>query len=92
MVFEREPLPGHTPRVINKKRALNHFKIESSNNFPTASGLASSSSAYAAIALCLGDLFKLPLDKVKEIARLGSGSATRGCEGGLNLWPLGGVG
>ena len=80
-------MPGFIPRDTSTKSIKSHFFIESSNNFPTASGLASSSSAYAAIALCLGDLYKLPIDKIKEIARLGSGSATRSCEGGLNLWP-----
>ena len=58
---------GYSKFYINLNGKLNYgkennkyshtFLIESENNFPTASGLASSSYAYAAIALCLGDIF-----------------------------------
>ncbi len=59
--------------------------IESTNNFPTASGLASSASGYAALvgatnaALGLG----LSLDAMSAIARRGSASAARSVFGGF---------
>src|SRR5690606_28444817 len=72
-----------------------HFKIETSNSFPHSSGIASSASGMAALALCLMDLEK-ELDpgmeadffnnKASFLARLGSGSASRSIEGDLILW------
>lgn len=62
-----------------------HFQIKSVNDFPTASGLASSASGLAAIALCLCDIFECS-DIIGEIARLGSGSASRAIYGGLVEW------
>lgn len=61
------------------------LKIESSNNFPTACGIASSASGYAALCASIANL--LQLEKhfspeelqywLYEWSRLGSGSATR---------------
>ena len=65
------------------------FKIKSINNFPTAAGLASSSSGYAAIALCVADLldfFEEYPGQLTEMARMGSGSACRSLFGGLVEW------
>lgn len=65
------------------------FKIKSKNSFPTASGLASSASGYAAIAVCLADLlsfFEEYPGHLTEIARIGSGSACRSLHGGLVEW------
>lgn len=62
-----------------------HFKITSRNDFPTASGLASSASGLAAIALCLSEIFNCS-ECVSEMARLGSGSASRSIFGGLVEW------
>ena len=59
--------------------------VISSNNFPTAAGLASSASAFAALALAgsraLG--LQLPLAELSALARRGSGSAARSIFGGL---------
>ncbi|MCJ7465630.1 MAG: diphosphomevalonate decarboxylase [Maribacter sp.] len=72
-----------------------HITIETSNTFPHSSGIASSASGMAALALCLLDLEKQlypamdPLffyKKASFIARLGSGSASRSIEGALVLW------
>jgi len=65
-----------------------YFTVESSNNFPTAAGLASSSSAFAALAQALNNLCSLNLDKkeLSMIARLGSGSASRSVYGGFVVW------
>ena len=65
------------------------FKIKSKNSFPTASGLASSASGYAAIAVCLADLLSFTEEypgHLTEIARIGSGSACRSLHGGLVEW------
>ena len=58
--------------------------ITTSNNFPTASGLASSASGFAAVTLALDRLFGLKLsDREKSrLARQGSGSAARSVYGG----------
>jgi diphosphomevalonate decarboxylase len=64
-----------------------YYKIEiiSTNNFPTACGLASSASGYACLAICLGNAFKYNGD-ISELARIGSGSACRSCFGGFVQW------
>lgn len=70
--------------------ALN-FKMVSENKFPTAAGLASSASAFAALATCTNKALSLNLNK-KELstyARLGSGSASRSIHGGFVHWHKG---
>lgn len=63
-------------------------KIVSTNNFPTAAGLASSASGYACLAKCLGEIFNLEFD-LSSLARLGSGSACRSMDGGFVKWNKG---
>jgi len=55
------------------------FFVESTNSFPTAAGLASSASAFAALALAMNAVLdlNLPADRLSELARRGSGSAAR---------------
>ncbi len=72
-----------------------HFTIETANSFPHSSGIASSASGMAALALCLlsierqadskmgDDFFKR---KASFLARLGSGSACRSIEGDVIQW------
>lgn len=68
-----------------------NFFIESFNSFPTAAGLASSASGFAALAMALNDLCLLNLDKkeLSMLARLGSGSASRSVYGGFVIWNKG---
>lgn len=68
-----------------------HFKIESINHVPTSAGLASSASAFAALAASFAASYKLNLSKkeLSQLARLGSGSATRSIYGGFVLWNKG---
>ncbi|PIA16283.1 Diphosphomevalonate decarboxylase [Coemansia reversa NRRL 1564] len=63
----------------------------SENNFPTAAGLASSASGYAALVSALGTLFKLPQSaaELSRVARVGSGSACRSILGGFVAWQAG---
>ncbi|OAF66680.1 Diphosphomevalonate decarboxylase, partial [Intoshia linei] len=62
-----------------------HFRLTSHNNFPTASGLASSASGFACLALCLQQIFNLKCN-VAILARLGSGSACRSVLSGFVHW------
>ncbi len=60
-------------------------EVESANDFPTASGLASSASAYASLALAASAAAGLDLDarQLSLLARRGSGSAARSIFGGF---------
>ena len=60
-------------------------EVRSDNNFPTASGLASSASAYAALAVAASAAAGLELEprELSILARRGSGSAARSIFGGL---------
>ena len=65
--------------------------ICSRNNFPTAAGLASSASGFAALVASLAALYKLPAtpSQLSLIARQGSGSACRSLFGGYVAWEMG---
>jgi diphosphomevalonate decarboxylase len=65
------------------------FHIDSSNNFPTASGLASSSGGFAALAMALSAFAprKLRTAELSRWARRGSGSAARSIPGGITALP-----
>lgn len=67
------------------------FQVITQNNIPTAAGVASSASGFAALALALDDLFDWKLDKKKLsiLARLGSGSACRSIYNGFVEWHVG---
>ncbi|WP_232504017.1 diphosphomevalonate decarboxylase [Thiomicrospira microaerophila] len=67
------------------------FKLQTQNTVPTAAGLASSASGYAALALALNDLFDWQLDpaSLSILARMGSGSASRSIYQGFALWHKG---
>ncbi|HTJ47714.1 MAG TPA: diphosphomevalonate decarboxylase [Kofleriaceae bacterium] len=60
-------------------------KVETANQFPTASGLASSASGFAALALAATRAAGLSLDpkELSRLARQGSGSAARSIFGGF---------
>lgn len=62
-----------------------HAQIESHNNFPTAAGLASSASGFAALVVAAAHAFGLELEaeRLSELARRGSGSAARSIFGGF---------
>lgn len=65
--------------------------ICSRNNFPTAAGLASSASGFAALVSSLAALYALPAtpSELSLIARQGSGSACRSLFGGFVAWQMG---
>ena len=67
------------------------FEVRTQNNIPTAAGLASSASGFAALVLALDDLAGWGLDKMRlsMLARLGSGSAARSVFNGFVQWHAG---
>lgn len=103
-LFEGKENPGFKPKIDTFFNRIEpylsflkdfHFKIESSNSFPHSSGIASSASAFAALALCFMELEKrIHTDmeakyfnqKASFLARLGSGSACRSICGPMMLW------
>jgi len=74
------------------------LKLETRNTFPHSAGIASSASAFSALALCLcsldSELSGILLDenefrfKASYVARLGSGSACRSVFPGITVWGL----
>jgi len=68
-----------------------HFRAESRNDFPSAAGLASSSSGFAALAVGCSRLAgrELSPDRLSDLARTGSASAARSVFGGFVLFPAG---
>lgn len=78
--------------MIRKEAGITtHALIESENFVPTAAGLASSASAYAALAGACNEALQLGLsDKdLSRLARRGSGSASRSIFGGFAEWEKG---
>ncbi|KAI9829050.1 MAG: diphosphomevalonate decarboxylase [Thelocarpon impressellum] len=67
------------------------LRIVSSNNFPTAAGLASSAAGFAALVRAVADVYALPTSptELSRIARQGSGSACRSLFGGYVAWRMG---
>ncbi|EIW83448.1 Diphosphomevalonate decarboxylase [Coniophora puteana RWD-64-598 SS2] len=78
------------------------LRIASHNSFPTAAGLASSASGYAALTAALAALYELntflpsspapahlPIPALSKLARQGSGSACRSLMGGFVAWDMG---
>jgi diphosphomevalonate decarboxylase len=65
--------------------------IQTSNNIPTAAGLASSASGFAALTLALNQFFNLGLapEVLSAFARMGSGSASRSIFTGFVEWEMG---
>jgi diphosphomevalonate decarboxylase len=82
-----EPQPAESPFVQRISRFLDPFRrpdvpafrVGTTNTVPTAAGLASSASGFAALTLALDSLFswRLPSAQLSVLARMGSGSASR---------------
>lgn len=91
-------LPEETARAskvlsaIRKQAGIKtKARVSSSNNFPTAAGIASSASGFAALACAGADAAGLNATcrKLSIFARLGSGSACRSVLGGFVEWKMG---
>lgn len=104
LFFEGEEKPDFKPKISTFFDRINtyvpflkryHLKIETSNSFPHSSGIASSASGMAALALCIMSMEKILNPNMDEnhfntkasfLARLGSGSACRSIHGSLIQW------
>ncbi|MBB1079169.1 diphosphomevalonate decarboxylase [Limosilactobacillus sp. STM2_1] len=82
----------HVLNIVRSLSKTNSFaEVTSINNVPTAAGLASSASAFAALAGAASTAAGLHLSRreLSRLARRGSGSATRSIYGGLVEWQKG---
>lgn len=75
-----------------KDKDLEKVRVISKNYVPTAAGLASSASAFAALSLAANSFFETnyDFDKLCAVTRLGSGSACRSLLGGFVAWETNG--
>ena len=103
-LFDQKKQPAFHPKIQKFLKRItpyfpalqNHYlSISSQNSFPHSSGIASSASAMAALALCIVDFEKqfnsdlteeAFLQKASFLSRLGSGSAARSIDGPLMVW------
>jgi diphosphomevalonate decarboxylase len=77
---------------VRQMSGLNLFaKVTSANNFPIGTGIASSASAFAALALAASHAVGMRLSEgeLSRLARTGSGSACRSVPGGFVEWQAG---
>ena len=67
------------------------LRVDTHNTVPTAAGLASSASGFAALTLATNALmgWQLPEQQLSALARLGSGSASRSLWHGFVKWQVG---
>lgn len=85
----------HMSQLVERFRTLGQVRdrvlVHSHNNFPTAAGLASSASGYAALVTALNHAFATQLSKTElsALARIGSGSAARSVFGGFAIMEKG---
>ncbi|MBC7606233.1 MAG: diphosphomevalonate decarboxylase [Burkholderiales bacterium] len=104
LLFEGQPKPDFNPkiqkfleRILPYCPFLNwyHFSIATQNTFPHSSGIASSASGMAALALTIMSLEKVLNPSISDehfykkasfLARLGSGSACRSIKGSVVVW------
>ncbi|KRN02233.1 phosphomevalonate kinase [Levilactobacillus senmaizukei DSM 21775 = NBRC 103853] len=83
---------GKVQRFLDLVRPTGNFaRVNSTNHVPTAAGLASSASAFAALAGAASRAAGLNLTRTElsRLARHGSGSATRSIFGGFAEWTAG---
>ena len=75
-------------RFRRRGGSTSRVTVESTNTFPTAAGLASSSSGFAALAIGLDAFYGTHLSRheLSREARQGSGSACRSVYGGFTAW------
>lgn len=82
----------HLLDIVRQRSGLSaRARVVSQNHVPTAAGLASSASAFAALAGAASRAAGLQLRRrdLSRLARRGSGSATRSIYGGLVEWQAG---
>jgi len=84
-------LVRHLDRIRTLAGTTQRARVASINNFPMASGIASSASGFAALTVAACQAVGLDLDatELSSLARLGSGSASRSLFGGFVQWDRG---
>lgn len=104
LLFEGQPKPDFRPKIQKFFERITqycpylkqyHFTIDTRNTFPHSSGIASSASGMAALAVNIMSLEKALFPEMTEdyfnrkasfLARLGSGSACRSISGQVVVW------
>ncbi len=83
-----ERVTEHLNLVRRQARLQAPARVESYNNFPMGSGIASSASAFAALSVAAAAAAGLSLDEaaLSRLARRGSGSASRSVPAGFCQW------
>jgi len=89
--FARQRVSEHIEVVRRLAGMKAYAHVESENNFPMGTGIASSASAFAAISLAASTAAGLDLGEVEisRLARRGSGSASRSVPGGFVILQTG---
>jgi diphosphomevalonate decarboxylase len=84
----REEDPARARTLLDAAGIRQRARIVSRNEFPTAAGLASSASGFAALAVaaCAAAGLRKSDEELSALARLGSGSAARSVPGGWAVW------
>lgn len=88
---ESERVSKHIDTIRSISKIKDFARVDSVNNFPKSSGIASSASGFAALTLAASAAAGLNLNE-KELtilARLGSGSACRSIPDGIVEWKFG---
>ena len=83
---------SHLVDLVRKMSKRNEYALVSTvNNFPVGSGIASSASGFAALALAASTAYGLHLSEkdLSRLARRGSGSACRSVPSGFVEWQAG---
>jgi diphosphomevalonate decarboxylase len=90
----RERVIAHLDVIRARAGLAQRARVDSRNNFPTGTGIASSASAFAALTLAGVTAANLSLTEpeLSALARQGSGSAARSIPGGFVEWRLGEAG
>jgi diphosphomevalonate decarboxylase len=104
LLFEGKPKEDFKPKILKFFERIEvylpflknyHFTIDTQNSFPHSSGIASSASGMAALAVNLMSIERLLhpemtddyfYKKASFLARLGSGSACRSIQGEIVIW------
>ncbi|MCY4409918.1 MAG: diphosphomevalonate decarboxylase [Caldilineaceae bacterium] len=86
-----ERIGAHLDRLRALAGVSDRAHVVSNNNFPMASGIASSASGFAALTVAAAAALGLQLDaaRLSAVARQGSGSASRSLFGGFVEWERG---
>lgn len=103
VLVDGAPKPSFEPKIAAFLQRIfadftvvqnHHLYIQTSNNFPHATGIASSAAGFGALALCICDLEQQVTGKMfpdfyreaSRISRLGSGSACRSLYAQPGIW------